>query len=47
MQAVGIKENIVVNVKGCPALIDRVVLHMLEDVNAPIILGRPEGKEER
>jgi hypothetical protein len=40
-QAVGIKENIVVNIKGCPTLIDLVVVDMPEDFNAPIILGRP------
>jgi hypothetical protein len=40
-QAVGIKENIVDNVKGCPALIDLVVVDMSQDANAHIILGRP------
>jgi hypothetical protein len=40
-QAIGIKENIVINVKGCPALIDLVVVDMLEDANTPIILSRP------
>jgi hypothetical protein len=40
-QAIDIKENIVVNVKGCSALIDLVVVDMLEDVNVPTILGRP------
>jgi hypothetical protein len=40
-QVVGIKENIIVNVKGCPTLIDLVVVDMTEDANAPIILGSP------
>jgi hypothetical protein len=40
-QAVGIKENIVVNVKVCPIFIDLVVVDIPGDVNAPIILGRP------
>jgi hypothetical protein len=40
-QAVGIKENIVDNVKGCPALIDLVVVDMSQDANAHIILGKP------
>jgi hypothetical protein len=40
-QSVGIEENIVVNVKGCLALIDLVVVDILEDVNVPIIRGRP------
>ena len=40
-QAVGIKENIVVNIKGCPALIDLVIVDMPEDPIAPIIIGRP------
>jgi hypothetical protein len=39
-QAVDIKENIVVNSKGCPTLIDLAIVDMPEDVNAPIILGR-------
>ena len=37
----GIKENIVVQIKGRPALIDRVIVDMPEDPIAPIILGRP------
>ena len=40
-QAVGIKENTLVYIKGCPALIDFVIVDMPEDVTAPIILGRP------
>jgi hypothetical protein len=40
-KVVGIRENIVVNVKGCLTLIDLVIVDMPEDVNAPIILGRP------
>ena len=40
-QAVGIKHNIVVQIKGCPTLIDLVVVDMHEDLIAPIILGRP------
>jgi hypothetical protein len=39
-KAVGIKENIIINIKGCPTLIDLVVVDMPEDANAPIILGR-------
>ena len=39
-QAVGIKENTLVYVKGCPALIDFVIVDMPEDATAPIILGR-------
>ena len=40
-QAMGIKENIVVQVKDCPALIDLVIVDMPGDPIAPIILGRP------
>ena len=40
-QAVGIKDNIVLEIKGCPALIDLVIVDMPEDPIAPIILGRP------
>ena len=40
-QAVGIKENIVVNIKGCPTLIDLVNVDMPKDPISPIILGRP------
>ena len=40
-QAAGIKENIVIQIKDCPALIDLVVVDMREDPIAPIILGRP------
>jgi hypothetical protein len=40
-QAVGIKDNIVVQIKNCPALIDLVIVDMPEDPIAPIILGRP------
>lgn len=40
-QATGIKENIVVGIKDCPALIDLVVVDMREDPIAPTILGRP------
>src|SRR5215216_4359030 len=39
-QAVGIKENIVVEIKGSPALIDLVIVDMPKDPIAPIILGR-------
>ena len=37
----GIKENIVVQIKGCPSLIDLIIVDMPEDPIAPIILGRP------
>src|SRR3954466_1628953 len=40
-QAVGIKENTLVYIKVCPALIDFVIVDMPEDATAPIILGRP------
>ena len=40
-QAAGIKENIVVQIKDSPALIDLVIVDMPEDAIAPIILGRP------
>ena len=40
-QAVGIKENIVVQTKGSPAFSDLVIVGMHEDPIAPIILGRP------
>ena len=40
-KAAGIQENIVVQIKDCPALIDLVVVDMREDPIAPIILGRP------
>jgi hypothetical protein len=40
-QDVGIKENIVVQIKGCPSLIDFVMVDMFEDLVAPIVLGRP------
>ena len=40
-QAVGIKENTLVYIKGCPALIDFVIVDMPEDTVAPTILGRP------
>ena len=40
-QAVGIKENIVVQIRGSPALLDLVIVDMPEDPIAPIILGRP------
>ncbi|MBI0385488.1 retroviral-like aspartic protease, partial [Streptomyces albiflaviniger] len=36
-QVVGIKENIVVQIKGCPTLIDLVIVDMPEDPIAPII----------
>ena len=39
-QAVGIKDNIVVEIKGCPTLIDLVIVDMPEDPTAPIILER-------
>ena len=37
----GIKENVVVQIKGCPSLIDLIIVDMTEDPIAPIILGRP------
>ena len=40
-QAMGIKENIVVQIRGSPALLDLVIVDMPEDPIAPIILGRP------
>jgi hypothetical protein len=40
-QAVGIKHSIVVQINGCPALIDLVIVEMPEDPVSPIILGRP------
>ena len=40
-QATVIKENIVIKIKDCPALIDLVVVDMREDPITPIILGRP------
>ena len=40
-QAVGIKENTLVYIKACPALIDFVIVDMPEDATAPIILGHP------
>ena len=40
-QAVGVKENIVVQINGCPVLIDLVIVDMPEDPIALIILGRP------
>ena len=40
-QAVGIKENTLVYIKGCPALIDFDIVDRPEDTVAPIILGRP------
>jgi hypothetical protein len=40
-QAVGIKHNVLVQIKWCPALIEFVIVDMPEDVIAPIILGRP------
>ena len=40
-QAIGIRQNIVVQIKGFPALIDFVIVDMPEDPVAPIILGRP------
>ena len=40
-QAAGIKENIVVQIKDCPTLIDLVVVDMHEDPITPIIqIGR-------
>jgi hypothetical protein len=39
-QAVRIKENIVVEINGCPSLIDLVIVDMPEDPTAPIILVR-------
>ena len=40
-QVVGIKENVLVHIKGCPTLLDLIVVDMPEDPIAPIILGRP------
>ena len=40
-QVVGIKENTLVYIKVCPALIDFVMVDMPEDATLPIILGRP------
>ena len=40
-QAVGIKENTLVYIKGYPSVIDFVIVDMPEDIVAPIILGRP------
>uniref|UniRef100_A0ACD5W1E3 Uncharacterized protein n=1 Tax=Avena sativa TaxID=4498 RepID=A0ACD5W1E3_AVESA len=40
-QAVGIKENTLVYIKGYPALIDFVIVDMPEDATAPIILHHP------
>ena len=40
-QVVGVKENVVVHIKGCPALLDLIIVEMPEDPIAPIILGRP------
>ena len=37
----GIKENVIVQIKGCPALIDLIIVDMPEDPITPIILGRP------
>ena len=37
----GIKENVIVQVKGCPSLIDLIIVDMPEDPIALIILGRP------
>jgi hypothetical protein len=40
-QVVGIKHNVLVQIKRCPTLIDFVIVDMPEDAIAPIILGRP------
>lgn len=40
-QAAGIKQNIVVQIKDCPILLDHVIVDMPKHDNAPIILGRP------
>jgi hypothetical protein len=40
MEAVRIKENIVVNIRGYPTLFDLVIVYKLEENLAPIILGR-------
>ena len=37
----GIKENVVVHIKGCPTLLDLIIVDMPEGPIAPIILGRP------
>jgi hypothetical protein len=39
-QVVGVKENIVVEIKGCRVLIDLVIVDMPKDPTYPIILGR-------
>ena len=39
-QVVGIKENVILQIKGCPSLIDLIIVDMPEDPIAPIILGR-------
>jgi hypothetical protein len=40
-QVVGIKHNVLVQIKGCPALTDFVIVDMPRYAIAPIILGRP------
>uniref|UniRef100_A0ACD5ULE6 Uncharacterized protein n=1 Tax=Avena sativa TaxID=4498 RepID=A0ACD5ULE6_AVESA len=40
-QAVGINENTLVYIKGCPALIDFVIVDMPKDATACIIFGHP------
>ena len=40
-QDVGIKENIVVQIRGSPPLLDLVIVDMSEDPIAHIILGTP------
>jgi hypothetical protein len=39
-EAAGIKDNIIVQIKDCPALIDLVIVDMPEDSIAPFIHGR-------
>lgn len=39
-QTVGIKHGVIIQLYGCPATIDLVIVDMPEDHIAPIILGR-------
>jgi hypothetical protein len=39
-KVVGLKQNIVVEIKGCPAFIDLVIVDIPEDPIAPIIISR-------
>lgn len=40
-QVVGVKENVIVQINGCPTLIELVIVDMPEDPIAPIILPDP------